>query len=87
MKVTIADGKYTVVCDEVKDLRALRYGKEWRDLTGDNLVAELALEIEELRTAIEADRQVRGGDQTGQKMPAIRMNTGSGGGDQDGGAA
>lgn len=30
---------------------------------------------------------VEAGDQTGQKMPAIRMSTGSGGGDQDGGAA
>lgn len=37
MRVTLEDGKYTVlygagVC------KALRYGEEWRDLTGDKLI-------------------------------------------------
>ena len=59
MNITIADGKYTVVCDEVKGFRALRYGKEWRDLTGDNLVAELALEIEELRAALQSQHEIQ----------------------------
>ena len=35
-------------------LKALRYGKEWRDLCGDNLVYYLALELQEAREKIES---------------------------------
>jgi hypothetical protein len=49
LEVTIADGKYTVIQDETGRLRALRYGEEWRDCCGDNLVYYLATEVDELR--------------------------------------
>lgn len=48
-RVTVYDGKYTVVIMPMGGLFALRYGEEWRDLTGDGLVLALAQEIEELR--------------------------------------
>lgn len=37
---------------------------------------------DQVRAAIEADRQARGGDQNEQKQPETRANTGLGGGDQ-----
>ena len=49
LRVTVYDGKYTVVMDAGGRMRALRHGEEWRDLTGDGLVLALAQEIEELR--------------------------------------
>jgi len=49
LRVTIYDGKYTVIMNTNGGLRALRYGDEWRDLTGDGLVLALAQEVEELR--------------------------------------
>jgi hypothetical protein len=49
-KVTVADGKYTVVIPENGGLHALRYNEPWRDLTGDNLVYYLAVELHEART-------------------------------------
>lgn len=48
-KVSVAEGKYTVVFDEDGGLKALRYGEEWRDCCGDNLVYCLASELHELR--------------------------------------
>jgi hypothetical protein len=42
-------GKYTLVWDDPGGRqRALRYGEEWRELTGDNLVAAMRNRIEEL---------------------------------------
>lgn len=53
INVTVADGKYTVLAgDLMEDFRALRYGEEWRKLTGDNLVASLAMELQEARDRI-----------------------------------
>ncbi len=46
---TICDGKYTLIHENGKGLRALRYGEEWRDLTGDGMVLALVQEIESLR--------------------------------------
>lgn len=53
MKITIADGKYTVVTPENpgERLHALRYGEPWRDCVGDNLVHALAVELQESRDA------------------------------------
>jgi hypothetical protein len=34
-------------------MKALRYGKEWRDLTGDGMVYAMLCEIEELRRQLE----------------------------------
>lgn len=42
--ITIADGKYTVQYDNGR-LTALRYGEPWRDLTGDNLIYWLMVEL------------------------------------------
>jgi len=51
IRIELLDGKYTVVneLEEGGGFRALRYGKEWRNLAGDNLVLAMAYEIEELR--------------------------------------
>lgn len=49
LEVTIADGKYTVIQAENGALRALRYGEEWRDCCGDNLIYYLAAEVADLR--------------------------------------
>lgn len=47
MKIDLNDGKYTYVFDNGKQY-ALRYGEQWRDLTGDNLIYWMACRIEEL---------------------------------------
>jgi hypothetical protein len=49
--VTVDHGKYTVIVYEKGRMVALRYGKPWRDLTGDNLVYWLATEVKTLRLA------------------------------------
>lgn len=41
--------KYIVIQEKSRHLKALRYGKEWRDCCGDNLIYALASEIEILR--------------------------------------
>lgn len=51
-EVSVNDGKYTVVLGDVGELSALRYGEPWRDLTGDNLIYFLALELDEARDII-----------------------------------
>jgi hypothetical protein len=48
MKIELDDGKY-ILTDEDGPLKALRYGEEWRDLTGDKMVSSLCYEIEQLR--------------------------------------
>jgi len=54
LKVDIANGKYTVVMDESRGgLMALRYGEEWRDCCGDNLIYWLATELDELRKRVQ----------------------------------
>lgn len=52
LNITVEDGKYTLVMPHAGPLHALRYGEEWRDLTGDNFVLSLGQEIERLRTAL-----------------------------------
>jgi hypothetical protein len=48
--IDLDNGKYTVVYDETNSfpVKCLRYGKEWRELSGDNLVYWLCVRIEEL---------------------------------------
>ena len=60
MRVTVYDGKYTVVWEPPGELRALRYGDEWRDLCGDGLVLALAMEVEELRHRLGLDTETGG---------------------------
>jgi len=52
LKVSVEDGKYTVVMGEDNRLHALRHGEEWRDLIGDGLIYSLAAEVESLRERI-----------------------------------
>ena len=53
MKNTVKiNDKYTLVHDDGVGLHALRYGEQWRDLTGDGLVLAMAQEIEELRNEL-----------------------------------
>ena len=53
IKVKVDDDKYTVFLptepQDHRNFRALRYGEEWRDLTGDNLIYNLAYELNEAR--------------------------------------
>ena len=49
LSVTVYDGKYTVILPANGGLKALRHGKEWRDLCGDGLVLALAQEVDKLR--------------------------------------
>lgn len=55
-EVTVYDDKFTVRFYRDGTLEALRYGKPWRDLTGDGLVLALAEEVHELRAALRALR-------------------------------
>lgn len=51
---TVEDGKYSVVFnDETGELKALRYGEPWQDLSGNKFVYCLAQEIERLRAEVE----------------------------------
>lgn len=52
-RIDVNDNKYTVGFDEATGkLSAERYGEPWRDLTGDNLVYWLAMELQEARDKI-----------------------------------
>ena len=48
--IELDNGKYTVIYDENNQypMKCLRYGEEWRDLVGDNLIFWLCARIEEL---------------------------------------
>lgn len=54
----VANGKYTLFQNKDGSFKALRYKEEWRDLTGDNLVFNLMVELieakEKIQEAIEA---------------------------------
>lgn len=45
----LEDGKYAIVREPLGGMRALRYGDEWRDLTGDKLVGALVDRVGELQ--------------------------------------
>jgi len=50
MRIELNSGKYTYIFNEqTGESKALRYGEEWQDLTGDSLVLSMAQEIERLR--------------------------------------
>lgn len=51
-KLDIAEGKYTLLFDK-GEMKALRYGEPWRDITGDNLIYWMWVEIETLKDKIE----------------------------------
>lgn len=51
-RIELDGGKYTVCHENGTNLRALRNGEPWRELTGDGLVLAMAQRIEELEAAI-----------------------------------
>jgi hypothetical protein len=52
LQVSICDGKYTIVQEANYGTKVLRYGEEWREVTGDNVILGAAYEIDELRKYI-----------------------------------
>lgn len=53
MIVSVEDGKYTAVVDSTTGAaKVLRYGSEWRDITGDKFILSLCDEIIELRQQV-----------------------------------
>lgn len=53
LSVDLENGKYTVQFNEsTGELKALRYGEEWRNLSGDGMVLALLHKIEEQDTEI-----------------------------------
>ena len=48
--IELDNGKYAVIYDENNQypMKCLRYGEEWRNLVGDNLIFWLCAKIEEL---------------------------------------
>jgi hypothetical protein len=52
VNISICDGKYTVIQAPTGTTRVLRYGEEWRDVTGDNVIGGLAWELQEARERI-----------------------------------
>lgn len=59
--ITLDDGKYTIVYDKANSFpeKVLRYGEEWRNVVGDNLIFWLCAEIERLREANKERRHKR----------------------------
>jgi hypothetical protein len=48
VEITLDNGKYKIIQSNT-EFKALRYGEQWRDLTGDNLILFLVYEVESLR--------------------------------------
>lgn len=51
MRFDFDGGKYTVISENGRQ-QALRHGEPWRDLTGDNLVYWMMVEIQVLTDAL-----------------------------------
>lgn len=56
LNVSVDNGKYTVIQTDDGYVSGLRYGEEWQDLTGNNLVLALAYEIDRLRDGLKTLR-------------------------------
>jgi hypothetical protein len=53
-KVDLSEGKYTVILNDMPhEFKALRYGEEWRDLTGDGMILSMFFKILELQAEVE----------------------------------
>lgn len=56
--IELCDGKYHVLAGpNMTNLRALRYGEKWRDLTGDKFVLALCHRIRELEHKLEQEQE------------------------------
>lgn len=73
LRVTVGDGKYTVVLPKDGRLHALRYGEQWRDCVGDGLVLALALEVEALRELLKECRDEIEGLDHGEGAPGMSI--------------
>lgn len=52
-EIELENGKYTIVFnDNPFEFKALRYGEEWRNLVGDNLILALVDYIEDLEARL-----------------------------------
>ena len=69
VNISICDGKYTVIQAPTGTTRVLRYGEEWRDVTGDNVIGGLAWELQEARDRIKRL------EEAGDAMASILNNT------------
>ena len=58
VNISICDGKYTVIQAPTGTTRVLRYGEEWRDVTGDNVIGGLAWELQEARDRIKRQEEL-----------------------------
>lgn len=58
--IELDGGKYTYVLHEDGRQEALRYGEPWRELTGDNLIYNMADEIIRLRQELAELRNAQG---------------------------
>lgn len=57
MQAELCDSKYKVMFDEKTGvLSAQRYGEEWQDLTGNNLVYWMLVEICQLKEALQSPK-------------------------------
>ena len=69
VNISICDGKNTVIQAPTGTTRVLRYGEEWRDVTGDNVIGGLAWELQEARDRIKRL------EEAGDAMASILNNT------------
>ena len=52
-ELELDEGKYKIIFNENPyEFKALRYDKEWRDLTGDNLILALIYKIIEMESEL-----------------------------------
>lgn len=57
-KIELYDGKYTVIFNNTTgEFKALRYGEEWRSLTGDGMILAMFFRIQELEEKIKVIEQ------------------------------
>ena len=71
VNISICDGKYTVIQAPTGTTRVLRYGEEWRDVTGDNVIGGLAWELQEARERIK--RLEEAGDVLAQRSAQLGL--------------
>jgi len=69
--VSICDGKYIIIQAPTGTTRVLRYGEEWRDVTGDNVIGGLAWELQEARERIK--RLEEAGDVLAQRSAQLGL--------------
>lgn len=50
--VATSDGKYFVIQNDQGYVMVRRYGEAWRDVTGDKLILQLAMDLQDARDRI-----------------------------------